>query len=242
MVHKISIITAVYNAENFIEDLIRSLRSQTYKNFEWIVVDGASTDKTLEILNDIKDLNIIIISEPDFGIYDAINKGIKKSSGEYYLVLGADDKLFEFALEIYSKSINANSDIITANILNNNRIISPNIGPAWRSGMFHWISQHSVGTLIRKSLHDQYGYYSSKFPIAADQLFIKNCAINGARFLSVKDIVGEFGSNGVSSTDKIGGLSEYYRIQLITGENKLIQTILFFARLTKVLLSDKNNG
>ncbi|WP_436917327.1 glycosyltransferase family 2 protein [Acinetobacter schindleri] len=242
MVHKISIITAVYNAENFIEDLIRSLRSQTYKNFEWIVVDGASTDKTLEILNDIKDLNIIIISESDFGIYDALNKGIKKSSGEYYLVLGADDKLFESALEIYSNSIIDNADIITANILNNNRVIAPNIGPAWRSGMFHWISQHSVGTLIRKSLHNKYGYYSSKFPIAADQLFIKSCAVNGASFLSIKDIVGEFGSNGVSSTDKIGGLSEYYRIQLITGENKLIQTILFFARLTKVLLSSKNNG
>lgn len=242
MDYKISVITAVYNAEIFIEDLICSLRSQTYKNFEWIVVDGASTDKTLEILNDIKDLNISIISESDFGIYDALNKGIKKSSGEYYLVLGADDKLFEFALEIYSKHLASNSDIITANILNNNRIISPNIGPAWRSGMFHWISQHSVGTLIRKTLHDQYGYYSSKFPIAADQFFIKSCAINGASFLTVNNVVGEFGSSGVSSTDKIGGLSEYYRIQILTGENTFIQTILFFARLTKVLLSSKNNG
>lgn len=240
MEYKISVITAVYNSQSVIERLIHSLRSQTYKNFEWIVVDGASTDKTLEILNNIKDLNIVIISEPDFGIYDALNKGIKKSSGEYYLVLGADDKLFESALEIYSKNIRNNIDIISANILNNNRIISPNIGPAWRSGMFHWISQHSVGTLIRKALHDQYGYYSSKFPIAADQLFIKSCAINRARFLSVNDIVGEFGSNGVSSTDKIGGLSEFYRIQIMTGENILIQTILFFSRLTRVLLSNYN--
>lgn len=239
MDYKISVITAVYNAESFIENLIHSLRFQTYKNFEWIVVDGASTDKTLEILNNIKDLNISIISESDFGIYDALNKGIRKSSGEYYLVLGADDKLFESALEVYSKNIKNNIDIITANILNNDRVISPNIGPAWRSGMFHWISQHSVGTLIRKDLHDKYGYYSSKFPIAADQLFIKSCAINGVRFSVINYVVGEFGNNGISSTDKIGGLSEYYRIQLITGEDRLLQTFLFVARLFKVLFFDK---
>lgn len=237
---KISVITAVYNAQSVIGGLIHSLRSQTYKKFEWIVIDGASTDKTVEILKAVKDLNISVISEPDFGIYDALNKGIKISNSEYYLVLGADDKLFASALEIYSKYIEKNNDIVTANIMNNNRIIRPNIGPVWRSGMFHWISQHSVGTLIRKDLHNKYGYYSSKFPIAADQLFIKICAINGARFLRVNQVVGDFGANGLSSTDKIGGLSEYYRIQLMTGENRFIQTILFFSRLIRVLLSGSN--
>ena len=68
---KISIITAVYNAENHIQDLIESLRQQGDSNFEWVVVDGLSTDNTLEILKKIDDLNVKIISEADFGIYDA---------------------------------------------------------------------------------------------------------------------------------------------------------------------------
>ena len=81
---KVSIITAVYNAENHILNLINSLRQQIDKNFEWVVVDGLSTDSTVKILKNIDDLNITIISEADFGIYDALNKGIKACTGEYY--------------------------------------------------------------------------------------------------------------------------------------------------------------
>ncbi|UYF78791.1 glycosyltransferase [Acinetobacter ursingii] len=230
---KVSIITAVYNAENHILNLINSLRQQIDKNFEWVVVDGLSTDSTVKILKNIDDLNITIISEADFGIYDALNKGIKACTGEYYLVAGADDILYPNAVKDYKAALEAHIGIVTANIIIMNKVIKPNRGPSWRSGMFHWISQHSVGVLIKKSLHDIYGYYSKQYPIAADQLFIKNVCKNKVKCKKINSLVGEFGTNGTSSIDEIGGLTECFRIQLITEKNKALQYLLFILRLLK---------
>src|SRR5699024_1576503 len=92
--YKLSIITATFNAVEYLPTLIESLRKQQDKDFEWVVADGASTDGTLELLESIDDLNIQITSREDFGIYDALNRGIKACSGEFYLVMGADDVLY----------------------------------------------------------------------------------------------------------------------------------------------------
>ena len=73
----ISIITATYNSQNIIQQLITSLSNQTDKRFEWIVIDGNSKDDTIKLLKTVNNINITLISENDNGIYDAINKGIK---------------------------------------------------------------------------------------------------------------------------------------------------------------------
>lgn len=91
---KISVIIVVYNAADTIETAINSVFEQTYKNAEVIVIDGGSLDGTLEILKKYKAADFKWISEPDEGIYDAMNKGIKYSSGEWIYFLGADDKLY----------------------------------------------------------------------------------------------------------------------------------------------------
>lgn len=234
---KISVITATYNSVNYIPNLIESLRSQTYKNFEWIVVDGASTDKTLEILKNVDDLNIKIISEADFGIYDAINKGIKICSGEFYLVLGSDDFLYENAIRDYILNLSDDVDILTANVQGVNHVLKPNRGPLYLSGIFSYISNHSVGAVIRKSLHDEYGHYSKKYPIAADFFFIAKVA-KKCNIKKIDIVVGYFNNIGVSSIDKIGTLTENYRIMLDLGYNKYIQTVLFFWRILKRIILD----
>ncbi|MHC1733557.1 MAG: glycosyltransferase [Bacteroidales bacterium] len=89
----ISIITATYNAAQHLSHLIASLRGQSIGNFEWVVADGGSTDGTLEILSQVDDLNIIVDSRPDCGVYDAFNRAVSLSSGDYLLFLGADDYL-----------------------------------------------------------------------------------------------------------------------------------------------------
>ncbi len=230
---KISVITAVYNAESCISNLIESLRQQQDQDFEWVVVDGASTDKTLEILKDVKDLNIKIISESDFGIYDALNKGIKACSGEYYLVAGADDIFFKNAIGDYKKSIEEGIEMVTANIKMGDDILEPRNGSSWNYAQFAWVSGHALGLLIKKDLHNQFGYYSRKFPIAADQLFIKTCCQNGVNVKYINNTVGEFGQDGVSSMDIIGSCTESYRIQLMTERSKWFQTILFVVRLIR---------
>lgn len=228
---KISIITAVFNAEDHIINLIDSLRQQTDKNFEWVVVDGLSTDHTLEILNHVNDLNTKIISEADFGIYDAFNKGIKLSQGEYYLVCGADDIFYPNAIADYKNSIDSNIDITTATVKMGNKLAKP-MGHSWLFGMRAFISCHSVGVLIKKELHLKYGFYSKKLPIAADQLFIKQCCQNGAQVKIIDKVVGNYGINGVSATDMFGCCTEMFRVQLLTHENKWVQYIIFVLKLT----------
>ena len=88
---KISIVTVTYNSERFLEQCIQSLRAQTHSNIEHIIVDGKSTDSTLEIVNSLKLNSSTVISEEDDGIYDAMNKGIDLSTGDIVGILNSDD-------------------------------------------------------------------------------------------------------------------------------------------------------
>ncbi|MHA3098243.1 glycosyltransferase [Acinetobacter brisouii] len=231
---KISVITAVYNAESCISNLIESLRQQQDQDFEWVVVDGVSTDKTLEILKDVKDLNIKIISESDFGIYDALNKGIKACSGEYYLVAGADDIFFKNAIGDYKKSIEEGIEMVTAYVMMDNSVMKPRGNP-WLFGQMAFISNHALGVLIKKNLHLKYEFYSNKFPIAADQLFIQTCALNGVEIKTIDNLIGDFYLKGISGEDKIGAWTEFFRVQLCLGRNRWIQYLLYMLRILKSL-------
>ena len=230
---RLSVITATYNAEKFLSRVIKSLQEQTDKDFEWIISDGASSDSTLEILKSTEGINIKVISGEDFGIYDALNRGIKACNGEFYLVIGADDELYPNAIEDYKKNIEDGIDIITACIDTNNGKIEPNSGPKWLKGQFLYISGHAVGSIYRTGLHQKFGYYSRKFPIAADQLFVLTAANNGANIKTLKSVIGKFSNDGVSSVDILGTLCEFYRVQVVMGENKFLQTVLFVLRLIK---------
>ena len=109
---KITVITVCYNAEGHIEQAIKSVLSQTYKNIEYIIVDGKSTDKTLEIVNRYKENISKIISEPDKGIYDAMNKGIKLTEGNIIYFLNADDKLYdEYVFQDIVNEFNSAPDV-----------------------------------------------------------------------------------------------------------------------------------
>jgi glycosyltransferase involved in cell wall biosynthesis len=92
---KISIITVVFNSKNYIEDTIKNILSQTYKNIEYIIIDGKSTDGTVEIIKSYQEKISVLISEPDKGLYDAMNKGIKLATGDYILFINSGDKLFD---------------------------------------------------------------------------------------------------------------------------------------------------
>ena len=133
---KISVITATYNAIQYLPALVESLRGQTDKDFEWVVADGASTDGTLEYLKSITDLNLKVVSQEDFGIYDALNRGIKACSGEFYLVVGADDVLYHNAIEIFRSGIGVEIDIVTASIDFGDRISKPRRRMPWFYGQF----------------------------------------------------------------------------------------------------------
>ncbi len=230
---KISILTATYNSESTIFNLIDSLSSQTTLDFEWVIADGGSTDKTLDLIRQNKTLRIRIDSRPDFGIYDALNRAIKLSEGDYYLTVGSDDILYPNAISDFKKHVDkTKAKIISANVFMNQRVCRPR-GRPWLFCMGAYVSCHAVGTLIKKDLHHTLGLYSRKYPLAADQLFLKKVCDSGVCVERAEFISGEFGDQGISSKDILGTLTEIYRIQIQTGENKLLQTIIFILRLIR---------
>jgi len=107
----ISIITVVYNGKAFLEQTIQSVISQSYKNIEYIIIDGGSTDGTVDIVKKYEDNIDYWISEKDDGIYDAMNKGIFKASGEFTAFINADDWYKEDVLTKIAKQIEQNSDV-----------------------------------------------------------------------------------------------------------------------------------
>ncbi|MCE5345940.1 MAG: glycosyltransferase [Bacteroidales bacterium] len=108
---KISIITPCYNMERFIELTIQSIIFQDYPNLEYIIVDGGSTDHSIDIINKYKSKISIIISEPDQGMYDAIDKGIKSSTGDILAWLNADDSYFPWTLKTIARIFAEHDDI-----------------------------------------------------------------------------------------------------------------------------------
>lgn len=231
---KISIVTATSNAAEHLPGLIASLRNQTDRDFEWVVADGASADGTLGLLQSIADLRIVISSQPDFGIYDALNRAIKLASGEYYIVAGADDRFAPDAIANFRRAIErSGADIVAARTMHGSKCMQIKNGPAWLFSQFSFIAAHSLGTAFRKELHQVYGYYSRRYPIAADQLFVMKACLGGASRHAGDFVAGEMGQGGVSSTDWAGNATEVFRVQLAVGRSRFIQTLLLLLRLLR---------
>lgn len=232
-VNKISVITPTWNAVAHLPGLIASLREQVDKDFEWIVADGASTDGSLELLESIDDLSVKVLSQSDFGIYDALNRAVRTCTSEFYLVVGADDRLYPNAIRDYKAALEDGVEMVTASVQFSTRISRPRGWPSWFYGQFSYFSGHSVGTLIMKDLHEKFGYYSRHFPIAADQLFLVRAAKGGARIKVIPDLVGYYHSGGLSSTDYVGRITEFFRVQLLTHNSRFLIVVLFLVRLLR---------
>lgn len=228
----ISIITATYNAERTLPALIASLRAQSSRDFEWVIVDAVSSDGTLTLLRDAADVATRWISEPDFGIYHALNKGLTLAKGNYYLVLGSDDTLLPGAIEAFARlAATSNADVVAAPVLVDGVVIQPRRSRPWLRSGPPLVAAHSVGSLIRKSLHDEIGPYSRRFPIAADTYFLLQVAQRRKQFAYLSEPVGTFGTDGMSSADTLGALTESWRANLAVRGNYWLQLPMFVARL-----------
>jgi glycosyltransferase involved in cell wall biosynthesis len=230
----VSIVTATFNAVNHLPKLIESLRGQTDKDFEWVVADGASTDGTLELLQSVSGINMVISSQPDFGIYDALNRAIKISSGEYYIVCGADDFFYDDAIGNFRRAIvQSGADIVVANAMYGQRCMKVKKGPSWLFGQFAFIAAHTLATAFRKNLHGKFGFYSRWYPIAADQFFVTQVCKGGASRYEGNFVAGEIGRGGVSGVDQVGNAVEVFRMQLASGNSVTLQFMLLMIRLLK---------
>ena len=173
---RISIITVAYNAESYIEDTIQSVISQTYDQIEYIIIDGQSKDGTLEICKKYKDHINILISEPDNGLYDAMNKGIAMASGEVIGILNADDfyNSNEVLSEVAEAFNNESIDLTYGDLVYVNPDDTDKVTRTWISGPYKkkaflrgWMPPHPT-FFIRKKHYDQYGTYLLELTSSAD--------------------------------------------------------------------------
>lgn len=177
---KITIITVSYNCVDTIEKTILSIINQTYSNIEYIIIDGASTDGTVDIIKKYQDRITYWVSEPDNGIYDAWNKGLYNSSGEWISFLGADDILMDNCIEKYALEILKNDktiNYISSKISKVKKDLSPiDIrGKKWDSDMKRYCYIAYVGSLHHKSLFQQKGNFDTSFKITGDYDFLLRC-------------------------------------------------------------------
>ena len=194
----ISIITITLNAEKYLEQTIQSVFNQTYKNIEYIIVDGGSTDGTLGIIEKYKNAIDRILSEKDEGIADAMNKGISLASGDYILFLHADDYLHhDSCLEESIKFLEVTTDILTCRIQfgKDMKIITTKSFNFWTNfkGMAH------QGILCRRSLIESLHGFDVKFRICMDYDLLLRAYQNGARLRKAPVVSSVMRDTGISS-------------------------------------------
>lgn len=207
---KISIITVSYNSEKTIRDTIESVLAQTYSDVEYIVVDGLSTDKTMSIVAEYVGSITTVVSEPDRGIYDAMNKGIALATGDVIGILNSDDFYeSDSALDTVAKAFRQNpeSAVIFGNVVfvesddlkRVTRVYAASHFKAWKL-RFGWMPPHP-GTFIRSDVYKEVGPYSILYKISADyEMFVRLLLIKKLKYAHINKVLVRMRSGGVSTS------------------------------------------
>lgn len=203
---KISVITVSYNAQSTIEQCVQSVIGQDYPNVEYIIIDGNSYDGTLAVLEKYKDQIKVLVSEPDNGIYDAMNKGIALASGDVIGMLNADDFFADsHILTVVSDAFkNNNPDIVYGDL----DYIKPDGSTfrKWRSGPYNkglfnkgWMPPHPT-FYCRKEVFNRLGNYSLEYGTAADyELMLRFIHLNQLPVYYVNRVLVKMSTGGVSN-------------------------------------------
>ena len=239
-----SIITVVKNDEINIKKTIKSIINQTFKDFEYIIIDGKSSDTTLnKILHFKKKINTII-SEKDRGIYFAMNKGAKISNGKVILFVNSGDLLTKNALKIVKKKFNDHKDIgfvfgAVKRHYTTGVIYKHGINFKKLSYNFDFATSHSTGFFIKKKIFKKIGYFDTNFKISADyNLYLKLIVKMKIKGVATKknELIGVMKSGGYSSKIKFfDHLKEEIRIRYHNGQNLFFIAMIFANGIIKNL-------
>lgn len=234
---KISVITVTKNSEKFLEDNLQSLKKQSYRNFEHIIIDGESTDKTIDIIKKHSSEISYWVSESDNGLYEAMNKGIKRATGDIIGILNSDDIFYPEALSIVNKYFSNYQDIDFLFGTVEKHKLMHGFNPKKINWTFGFYSTHSVGFFIKKTSQLKLGLYDTQYKYSADyDLFYRMIVKKNFKGTSTKknEIFGKFRKGGLSSRIKyIDFLKENNRIRINNGQNKLIVYIIFLLRVMR---------
>ncbi len=234
---KISIITVTKNSEKYLEENIKSLTNQTFTNFEHIIIDGKSTDDTIAIIKKNSDKIDKWISEPDQGLYYAMNKGINISTGEIIGILNSDDIYFPNALEIVNNYFSTDNklDFLFGTVQKHK--LMHGYFPKKIKWTFGFYTTHSVGFFIRRSSQLKVGLYDTQYKFSSDyDLFYRLIVKEKMKGTSTKknEILGKFRRGGLSSQIRyLDFLRENNKIRINNGQNILFVYFIFILRLMR---------
>lgn len=205
---KISIITVVRNQRATVEDCLKSVLTQTYANIEHIIIDGASTDGTLEVLQRYQDKVAKIVSEKDAGPYDAMNKGVRLATGDVVGILNSDDfyaspNVIEKVAALFRKS---GAEAVFADLVyvrpdNLDRVVRFYSGARFTPDKFAWGEMPPHPTFfVRRELYERYGLFHADYRIAADfELMARFLARHKARYVYLPEVIVRMRLGGIST-------------------------------------------
>lgn len=232
---KITIITVSFNAVKTIERTILSVINQSYTNLEYIIVDGGSSDGTLDVIKQYAGKISKWISESDRGIYDAMNKGISMATGDVIGILNSDDILHDGnTVEIIADCYN-NSDSLFILHGNINYVVN---GVSHIRRPDDKIEKMKVGPVVfhptmyvPKRIYEEVGYFSTSYKIASDYDMMLRIYMKGYTYRYIDSVVVDMSAGGASDKRKMLGFYECYKVTLKAGLNPVICTINYLKRV-----------
>lgn len=229
----ISVITVVFNGEKYLEQTIRSVIEQSYDNVEYLIIDGGSTDGTLDIIKRYDGQIDYWVSEKDKGIYDAMNKGISLCSGIIIGIINADDW---YEPNIFSEvQLQQEYDILHGNIQYWNDQIRMEVFKPNQEKLELEMTLNHPTCFVKARLYKKIGYFNQRFKIAADYDFLLRAKNNQASFLYASMIISNMRYLGVSDRAWVSSYKNFLMVKIKNHQNIPLSFIYFLFQITRRL-------
>ena len=220
-----TIITVTLNSEKTLQRCINSLKAQTYKNFEYIIIDGDSQDSTLQIIDDNQDIVVTLISEADSGLYDAMNKGIAVARGRFIGIINSDDEYLPETLNLVKKHLESNpsEQVIYGDLF---------MGDGMHEKLSVPINEISSRMIphptvfVSLETYQKHGVFNTSYKVAADyelMLRLRNSRIN---FHRINQPLARMHSGGYSAKHIFRSVIETMKLHIKFREKRLVLTLL----------------
>ena len=217
----VSIVTVIYNGEKYIEKTIQSVLHQSYDNVEYIIIDGGSTDKTLDIIKKYDKYIDYWVSEPDEGIYDAMNKGLSLCNGAIIGIINADDWYETYAVKLSVDALEKqNGDYTCGSVrkIPSELLVRP-ICPMEAHKIYQGMMYPHVSAFIRKDIYQKVGKFDTRYKIAADFDMAMRIHLHGYKAICINKVLATVVEGGISANG--ASSKEYMAIAVAHGKSHL---------------------
>ncbi|MDZ4664516.1 MAG: glycosyltransferase family 2 protein [Bacteroidota bacterium] len=223
----ITLITVVYNGERHLERTITSVLNQKYEPLEYIVIDGGSRDGTLDIIRKYESRISYWISEPDKGIFDAFNKGLKQAKGELIGFINSDDWLENNALEAINNSYKKGT-IVYGNVCFWKNGKQLNTSKSDHTRLRKGMTMAHPAVFVPKEIYDRYGNFKTNLKIASDYELLVRFFVNRVEFVKINDVIVNMNLGGISHSRWVLAIVEDLKVKNTYFSNTLLNYYYFF--------------